>query len=545
MTKPWLKHYPDGIQSELNYPKVPIFRFLDQTAQAHPNLPATDFYGMKLTYMQLWGAVNKCANTLIAMGVQPGDRVALMMPNCPQYVIAYYGALKAGAIIAQVNPLYTEGEIEYLCNNAGAKVMVVADLLYPKVQGALPNTGLTKVLVTKMRGDIPLGPEAAAFEAAIEGAPHTDPGVEVDPNAIAVLQYTGGTTGVSKGAMLTHANLVANVVQVAEWVKPMRLPPGEERVLTALPLFHSYGMTVCMNFAVYVGAELILLPRVDMGELLATIQRTKPTSLPGVPTLYVGIHSHPKAEEFGIGSIKVCNSGAAAMPVEVMRAFEARFGATIIEGYGLSEASPVTHCNPISGVRKPGSIGVAYPDTDCKIVDIETGTKELPFGETGELILRGPQVMAGYWQMPEESKHALREFQGETWLYTGDICRMDEDGYVYVTDRKKDMIIVSGFNVYPREVEEALYLHPAVQEAVVAGVPDSYRGEIVKAYVILKAGQSVTEAELDQHCRKHLAAFKVPRAYEFRDALPKSAVGKLLRRVLVEEERRKTEEAVG
>ena len=535
----WLKHYPEGVRAHLEYPAVPLFRFLDQTAAQNPTAPAIDFYGRKLNYMQLLGAANKCANALKAMGVQPGDRVALMMPNCPQYVIGYFGILKAGAIVAQVNPLYVEREIEYLCSNAGAKVMLVADLLYPKVAAALPNTGLEQVLVATLKGDVPLGPEAQRMEAVIETAPHTDPGVTVTPEMVAVLQYTGGTTGVSKGAMLTHANLVANVLQTNEWFAPGRDSSSVDRFLTILPLFHSYGMTVCMNFGIFVGAELILLPKFELQEVLDTIKRTQPSFFPGVPTMYVAVHSHGSAEEYGISSIRFCNSGGAAMPVEVMHQYEARFGSTIVEGYGLSEASPVTHCNPLSGLRQPGSIGIAYPDTVCKIVDIETGEKELPPGEQGELIIRGPQIMAGYWRMPEETAHALRQFEGETWLYTGDICKMDENGYIYVTDRKKDMIIAGGFNIYPREVEEALYLHEAVQEAVAAGVPDTYRGETVKAYVVLKPGHTLTAEELEAHCRKHLAAFKVPRLYEFRSSLPKSAVGKLLRRVLVEEERRK------
>ncbi len=538
-TRPWHKHYVEGVRTSLEYPEVPLFRLLDQTAARHPDLPAIDFYGRKMTYRELAGATCKLANALIEMGVRPGDRVALMMPNCPQYVISYYGILRAGAIVAQANPLYVEREIEYLCNNAGATVMLVADVLYPKVQAALPKTGLKQVLVAKLGGNPQLGPEASSFEEALQSAPHTPPDVAVTPESVAVLQYTGGTTGVSKGAMLTHRNLVANVIQTAEWFKPSALPPGEERVLTVLPLFHSYGMTCCMNYGIYRGAELVLLPKFDPQEVLETIKRTRPTSFPGVPTMYVAVNSHPKAEEYGVSSINVCNSGGAAMPGEVMKQFESRFGATVVEGYGLSEASPVTHCNPLSGLRKPGSIGLALPDTDCKIVDVETGTKEMPPGEVGELIIKGPQVMAGYWQMEEETKHALREFEGETWLYTGDICKMDEDGYVYVTDRKKDMIIAGGYNIYPREVEEAIYLHPAVQEAVVAGVPDAYLGETVKAYVVVRPGQSLTEEELIAHCKQNLAAYKVPRKVEFRESLPKSAVGKVLRRVLVEEEKRK------
>lgn len=537
--RPWHKHYPEGIRAMgLPYPRVPLYRLVEQTAAKHPDLNAVHFYGRKFTYRQMVGAMNQVANVLVAIGVKPGDRVALMMPNCPQYPMAYYGILKAGGIVVQVNPLYVENEIEYICNNSGATVMIVSDVLYPKVAGARAKTGLEHVFVSKLM-QVPFGPEAKSLEEAMAGAAYTDPGVEVDADSVAVLQYTGGTTGVSKGAMLTHVNLVANVVQVQEWFKPIEMQPGEERMLTILPLFHSYGMTCCMNFGFARGSELILLPKFDLKEVMETIKATRPTSFPGVPTMYVAVNSFPNAEEYGVGSIQVCNSGGAAAPVEVINTFEKRFGAVITEGYGLSEASPVTHCNPVSGLRKVGSIGPAYPDTDCRIVDVETGTREMGVGETGELIIRGPQVMKGYWNMPEETERALRTFESETWLYTGDIGKMDEDGYFYITDRKKDMIIVSGFNVYPRDVEEALYKHPAVQEAVVAGVPDAYQGESVKAYVVLKAGQSLTAEELDKHCRTQLAAYKIPRLYEFREALPKSAVGKVLRRVLVEEERKK------
>ncbi len=540
---PWLKHYPQGVRGALDYPQVPVFRLLEQQAVQNPDLPAINFYGHKLTFRQLAGAANKCANLLKSMGVSPGDRVAIMMPNCPQFVIAFFGVLKAGGIVAQVNPMYTEREIEYLCNNAGCRIMIVSDLLYPKVQNALQGTGLKEVLVSKLKGEVALGPEARSFDEALTTVPPTDPGVAVSHEAVAVLQYTGGTTGVSKGAMLTHFNLVANVLQIAEWFAPMRQPGVQERILTVLPLFHSYGMTVCMNYGIYTGAELILLPRADMQEIMQTIKTTQPTSFPGVPTMYVGVNAFPGAEEFGVSSIRTCFSGAAPLPVEVMHSFEKRFGATIVEGYGLSEASPVTHCNPLAGMRKAGSVGLAYPDTDCRVVDLETGTSELPVGEQGELIIKGPQIMAGYWQMPEETRNTLREWNGETWLYTGDIGRMDEDGYFYITDRKKDMIIASGFNIYPRDVEEVLYQHPAVQECVVAGVPDAYRGETVKAYIVLKANQSLTEADLDAFCRQHLAAYKVPRLFEFRAALPKSMVGKVLRRVLVEEEKAKLTKA--
>jgi len=532
--RPWLRHYAPGVRATLEYPEVPLHRLVEETATRYPELPAIRFYGWRLRYGELWHQVRAMARALADLGVQPGDRVALMLPNCPQYVIAYYGTLMAGAVVAQVNPLYTERELQYLVTNAGAETIVVADLLYPKVQAVLESTPLRRVVVASLGGSADLGPEARRLEALLAAAPPEPPAVEVRPGGVAVLQYTGGTTGVSKGAMLTHANLVANAIALQEWVKPVALGPGEERVLAILPLFHSYGMTVCMNQALIRGAELILLPRLDLQELMETIRETRPTSFPGVPTLYAAVNQFPDADKYGLDSIRLCNSGAAPLPLEILQAFEARTGAQIVEGYGLSEASPVTHSNPVGGLRKPGSIGIPLPDTDAEIVDVETGTRVLPPGEIGELRVRGPQVMVGYWQMPEETRNALRD----GWLYTGDLAWMDEDGYFYIVDRKKDMIIVSGFNVYPREVEEVLYEHPAVAEACVAGVPDPYQGERVKAYVVLKPGHQVTGEELQAYCRQRLAGYKVPREVEFRSNLPKSNVGKVLRRLLVEERRR-------
>ncbi|MFZ5824460.1 MAG: long-chain-fatty-acid--CoA ligase [Bacillota bacterium] len=539
--KPWLKFYPENVRAEgVEYPKIPVFALLDQTAKVKPDAPATYFYGRRLTYAQLAGSVNRFANALRLLGVGRGDRVMLMMPNCPQFVIAFFGIMKAGATVIQTNPLYVEREIEYQANDSRARVVVTVDALWPRVAQAKTNTGLQYAIVAKLRGEPPVGPEAISFEMALQASSDADPRVEVDPmEDIAVFQYTGGTTGPSKGAMLTHHNLVTNVVQLNEWLNPLDPPADGERILTILPLFHSYGMTVCMNFGIYRGAELILLPKFDPAEVMETIKATRPTSFPGVPTMYVAVNAFPNAEEYGVGSIQVCNSGGAAMPVEVMKTFEKRFGATISEGYGLSETSPVTHSNPLVGLRKPGSIGIPFPDTNVRVVDLETGTRDVAPGEQGEIIISGPQVMKGYWNKPEETVNALRVLDGATWLYTGDIGTMDEDGYFYITDRKKDMILVGGYNVYPREIEEVLFQHPAVQEAVVAGVPDAYLGETVKAYIVVKAGQSLTEQELDRFCRSQLAAYKVPRRYEFRENLPKSAVGKVLRRILVEEEKQK------
>ncbi|HEY8414657.1 MAG TPA: AMP-binding protein, partial [Thermaerobacter sp.] len=378
--RPWLAYYPPGVPAHLEYPEVPLYELLAATARRYPELPALRFYTSRMTYKELWERVLRCAAAFAALGVRKGDRVALMLPNCPQYVIAYYGALRAGAIVAQVNPLYTSRELAYLLEDAGADTLVVADAVYPVAREALSGLKLKNVLVARLRGDVQPGPEARSFEEVLATAPGEPPAVEIDPRQdVAVLQYTGGTTGRAKGAMLTHFNLVANVVQVQHWFpEEDRFPPGEGRILTVLPIFHSYGMTACMNYGLASGYELILVPRFDPAEVTEIIKATRPTSFPGVPTMYVAVNNFPGAEEYGVGSIRVCNSGGAAMPVEVMHAFERRFGATILEGYWLSEASPVTHCNPVLGLRKPGSIGIPYPDTDCQIVDVETGTRVLP-----------------------------------------------------------------------------------------------------------------------------------------------------------------------
>ncbi len=539
--KPWLKHYPESVRPSLEYPRTPLFALVDEAAKKWPDRNATNFYGRRMTYAQLAGAVNKMANALRLLGVGRGDRVMLMMPNCPQFVIAFFGILKAGATVIQTNPLYVEREIEYQANDSRARLIITVDALYPRVAAAKPNTNLQYCMVAKLRGEPPIDQhQVISFEMALQAASAADPQVEIDPmEDIAVFQYTGGTTGPSKGAMLTHCNLMANVLQLNELLNPVETPADGERVLTILPLFHSYGMTVAMNGGIHRGSELILLPKFELPEVMETIKNFKPTSFPGVPTMYVAVNSFPGAEEYGVGSIVVCNSGGAAMPVEVMKTFENRFGASISEGYGLSEASPVTHSNPFGGLRKPGSIGVPLPDTDCRVVDLETGTRDVAPGEQGEIIIRGPQIMKGYWNKPEETANALRVLDGEVWLYTGDIGTVDEDGYFYITDRKKDMILAGGYNIYPREIEEVLFQHQAVQEAVVAGVPDAYLGETVKAYIVLKPGHTVTETEMDHFCRQQLAAYKVPRRYEFRETLPKSAVGKVLRRILIEEEKAK------
>jgi long-chain acyl-CoA synthetase len=531
-SRPWLKLYPPDVPATLSYREAPLYSLLEESAARHPDLPALRFASVRLNYAELWAGAQRFAAALAELGLKKGDRVALMLPNCPQYVIAYYGTLRAGGVVAQVNPLYTPRELEYLLKDSGAEVIVVADVLYPVVQAA--DINLKHILVATLKGGVPLGPTAQDFEDVLAKTTGAPPEVTINPREdVAALQYTGGTTGVSKAAMLTHFNLLANIQQCRAW-NPSGGPPGSERILTVIPLFHSYGMTCCMNYGVASGYELILLPRFDLKEVMETIKATRPTYFPGVPTMYVAVLHFPDAENYGVSSIKYCNSGAAPLPLEVIAAFEQRFGGKIREGYGLSETSPFSHGQPFLLPSRPGTVGMPAPDTECEIVDVETGTRVVQHSEVGEIRIRGPQVMKGYWNRPEETQIALRD----GWLYTGDLGTMDDDGYFSIVDRKKDMIIASGYNVYPRDVEEVLYEHPDVLECCVAGVPDPYRGETVKAYIVQRPGAEVSTEALDAFCRERLAAFKVPRVYEFRESLPKSAVGKVLRRLLIAEEPR-------
>ena len=526
----WHRFYRPGARTSLEYPEVPLYRLLDDRAARNPDLVALAFYSQQITYAELAAMTRRMANALLARGFEPGDRVLLMLPNCPAYVIAYYGVLRAGGIAVGVNPLYVEREIEFVARDAGARWIVTAGEFYPRVRAVLERTPLKHVILAELAAPVEPGPEAVRLRELLAAAPDVDPGVAVGAHDVAVLQYTGGTTGTPKGAMLTHFNLVANVLQLAEMGDPVE--PGETRILTILPLFHSYGMTTCMNLGLYQGSRLVLLPRFDIDQVMQAIKEHQITAFPGVPTMYVAVLNYPNAEAYGIRNIKTIGSGGSALPLEVAETFERKFGAKIGEGYGLSEASPVTHVNPnwAPGIQRRGSIGIPLPDTDARIVDLETGERVLGPGEEGELVIRGPQVMKGYWNRPEETRQALRD----GWLYTGDIARMDEDGFFYIVDRKKDMIIVSGYNVYPREVEEVLYTHPAVMEAAVIGVPDPYKGEVPKAVVACKPGQQVTGEELIEYCRRHLAPYKVPRYVEFRPELPKTMVGKILRRALRE-----------
>ena len=553
MEKIWLKHYPGDISPALDYPDVPIVNFLEETANNYPETLATIFMGATMTYKELNDQVDRFACGLSSLGIKKGDRIALLFPNCPQSIIALFATLKLGAIAVQNNPLYVERELKYQINNSGAETMITLDLkmMYSKIERIWRETCLNNVIVSSLTEYLPfplrflyplakgkliarVSPQTIQFQDLMKKG-NTPPSVSINPDEVALLQYTGGTTGVSKGVMLTHRNLVVNAIQCKSWSVGVEI--GKERLLAVLPFFHSFGMTVSMNFPIYVAATMILVPRFDTKEILSLIQKYKPTMFPGVPTMYVAVNNHPDVSRYDLSSIKFCISGAAPLPLEVLQKFERVTGGKLREGYGLTESSPVTHCNPLEGLVKEGSIGIPFPDTVCKIVDIDTGNKELGLNETGELCIRGPQIMKGYWNMPEETAITLRD----GWLYTGDIATVDEDGYFYILDRKKDMIIASGFNIYPRDIEEVLYEHPKVKEAVVAGVPDAYRGETVKAYVVLKEGVTSTEEEIIGFCRDNMAKYKVPRIVEFRKELPKTIVGKILRRELVEEELKKKE----
>jgi long-chain acyl-CoA synthetase len=569
MEKVWLKSYEPHVPPSIAYPPVPLYQFMDDAAKKYPNNTAIIYGGVvhqlggalldaKMTFQQLQDLTNRFAAALQGLGVKKGDRVALFLPNCPQFPIAYYATHKAGGIVVPCNPLYVARELEHQVNDSGAETIVVLSRFYPIVKQIRSHTKLKNVIVTNVkeyfpgllktlftlalekkeghRVDITGEANTYWFQDLIAKAPATPQPVDVKPQDTAVLLYTGGTTGVPKGAELSHRNVVANAVQCKYWLGARE---GQEIGLTSLPLFHSYGMTTCMNLCMCIGGAMLLIPNPrDMDHILKAINKHHPTMFPGVPTMYVAINNYPDINKYNLKSIRACVSGAAGLPVDVQKKFQELTGGRLVEGYGLSETSPVTHANPVFGNNKIGTIGVPWPDTEAKIMDLETGTKEMPMGEIGELVIRGPQVMKGYWNMPEETRNTLRD----GWLYTGDIAKMDQDGYFQIVDRKKDMIIAGGFNIYPRDVEEVLYTHPKVKEAVVAGVPDPYRGETVKAYIVLKEGQTATAEEIIDFCRQNLAKFKVPTTVEFRDSLPKTMVGKILRRMLVEEEKKKLAE---
>ena len=558
MEKPWLNFYEQGVPATIDYPDTNMSEVLADTARKHPDHTATLFKGARLTYGELNELVDKFAAGLQQLGVKKGDRVAVHLPNCPQFPISYYAILRAGGIVVPCNPTYVAREMEHQLSDSGAEVIITLSAFYPLVKQIRDKTKLRHVVVAQIKTYLPgllrflftLAKEKKEghavdisgdantcwFQDVLASAPAKPTPVDLDGDDTAVLVYTGGTTGVSKGAELTHKNILVNAVQCKHWLKT---PEATEVILTTLPLFHSYGMTTCMNTSVYSANSMILVPNPrDLKDVLETINKYHPTIYPGVPAMYVAINNDPGvlAGKYNVKSIRACVSGAAGLPVEVQKTFEEITGGKLVEGYGLSEATPVTHANPIFGENRVGTIGVPWPDTDAVIMDLETSEKALPPGEIGELCIRGPQVMKGYWNMPGETSETLKG----GWLHTGDIAKMDEDGYFQIVDRKKDMILgAGGFNIYPREIEDVLYEHPKVKEVAAAGIPVAEKGERVKVYIVLKEGETATEEEIIQFCRENMAPYKVPKFVEFRTELPKTMVGKILRRVLVEEDKKK------
>lgn len=539
-----------GISVALEVPEKPLWALLDKTVATYAEHPALDFLGRHYSYRQLGRLVDQAAAGFQALGVGPGVKVGLFLPNCPYYVICFYGVLKAGGTVVNYNPLYVPRELIPQIDDSETEIMVTLDLkrLYDKVTIALAQSRLKRVVVGRMAGMLPF-PKNLLFpivkRSEIARIPHDDRhlsfdalianegrvrSVEIDPRRdIAVLQYTGGTTGTPKGASLTHFNLWANVIQNDVWFP--QVDRGHERTLGVLPLFHVFAMTAVMNTALNTGGLIILLPRFELKEVLKTIHRTRPTLFPGVPTMYGAISSYPELSHYDLSSLKLCISGGASLPAEIKRHFEALTGCKLIEGYGLSETAPVVCSNPVEGLNKPGSIGLPLPGTEVRIVSLDGHNRTLPPGERGELWVRGPQVMAGYWHRPDETAHNLTD----GWFHTGDVGYRDEDGYFYIVDRLKEVIVAGGYKIYPRTVEEAIYLHPAVAEVAVVGVPDSYRGQTTKAYIVLNKGATLDEAELRAFLKDKISPIEMPKLVEFRDALPKSAIGKILKKVLVDE----------
>lgn len=555
--RPWLKYYDKGVPTTIDYPSVTLFELLEESARKYPENPCTIFKGEKISYKEMNALTDRLAAGLVDLGVKKGDRVGIFMPNSPQFVIAYFAILKAGGVVVATNPLYSAREIEHQANDAGFEIMLVMSNFYNTIKEVQPKTKIRRLIVTNIKealspvlsflftltkekkggfrvhlaeGDIWLQDLIARYK------PGGRPKVEVTPDDVALFQYSGGTTGISKGAIALHRNLVANILMIRSWLPDCE--DGKEVVLMAIPLFHVYGMVAGMGFAIYAGASMVMVPNPrDLKDVLDSIQKYGVSIYPGVPTMYNAINNHPdvKAGKYKLNTIKACISGSAALLRETKDKFETLTGGKLVEGFGMSEAPTATHCNPLYGENPPGSIGLPLPDVDCRIIDLEDEVTVMPVGEIGELVVKAPNVMKGYHNMPTETTNALRD----GWLYTGDIARMDEKGFFYIVDRKKELIKPGGYQVWPREVEEVIAANPKVLEVGVAGVPDPYRGETVKAWVVLKEGETATEDEIKDWCKDRLAKFKVPTHVEFRSELPKTMVGKILRRELVRQEKEK------
>jgi long-chain acyl-CoA synthetase len=565
--RPWHQHYDQGVPVSVEIPDVRLDGLLRTTAARRPTAPAISFFGRTTSYAELDRRVDRLAAALQGLGLEPGDRVSVFMANCPQLVIAYEAIWRAGGIVVPVNPLYTAAEFRHQAADAGSRFVLCMSHMYPRVRDGISDTMVERVVVTNVkeqlppplrlaftlfkekkgghRADLSGDDRAIWWKQLISGVPPDPDPVEAGGRDPAVLMYTGGTTGVPKGAVLSHRNLVANAKQAQAW--STGLIEGGEVMLSALPLTHSYGMTVCMNHSIDRGYLQVILPDPrDLKMVIEAIQKHRVTLFPGVPALYAALASHPlvTSGKADLSSVKQCVSGAAGLPPDVQRRFQEVTGGRLVEGYGLSEASPMTHANPLAGEDRLGTIGLPVPSTDCRIVDEDTETRTVETGERGVLCISGPQVMTGYWKRPDESAAALRtDESGTTWLHTGDIAVMEDDGFFRIVDRKKDLILAAGgLNVYPREIEDVLVEHPAVLEAGVIGIPPGGADQRVKAFVVLEEGAAATADELISFCSDRLSRFKVPRAIEFRDELPKTFVGKVLRRELAKQETEKVEE---
>lgn len=551
----WLRSYPENVVWNQTFTPAPLYTLLDQAAARHGDRTATNFLGRTQTYAELAQLVERAAAGLQRLGVRKGTTVGLFLPNSPTFIVYYFAILKVGGIVVNYNPLYTIDELAFQIKDSKTEIMVTLDLkvLFDKVERLLKDGVLGRAVVAPFRSLLP-GTKSVLFRLfkgkelahpntspvrdriTLEGQVLTDHGlrmpVPIDPeNDIAVLQYTGGTTGTPKGAMLTHANAYINVLQVACWAPD--LGDGQERVMGVLPFFHVFAMTVVMNFGIAKAAEIVIMPRFMLDDALKLINQTRPTVMPGVPTLYTAIMNHPKIKTYDLSSLKFCLSGGAPLPVEVKQKFERLTGCRLVEGYGLSESSPVATCNPIDGKIKAGSIGIPLPATFISLRDLNDPEKEVAHGEKGEVCIKGPQVMKGYWNRPNETAAV---FTSDGFLRTGDVARMDDDGFFAIEDRIKDLIISSGYNIYPRQIEERIYEHPAVEEVTVIGIKDEYRGEVPKAFIKLKSGADATADDIMAHLQKSLSKLELPETIEFRESLPKTMIGKLSKKELKQEE---------
>ena len=553
--KPWLSQYENGVPHEIKFEKGLLPDFLERSAKRFPDKNALNFEGYRVTYRELNSMVDKFSAHLHSFGIRKGDVVAILLPNLISCIVCYYAIVKIGGIAVMNNPLYSDRELEHQFNDSGAKALITLDLLANRMIDLRPLTNIKQIIYAtvgdflppvkkilfkmfgkkkKLSASVKDADDLYSFTKLMKNNVQPAPEIKISSDDVAMYQYTGGTTGVSKGVMLTHENLSNHTQQLRSWLP--QFEEGKEVMLGALPFFHVFGLTVCMNFSILMGWENVIVAKPQAGNLINAITSHRPTFAPLVPTMYINILKHPGVGNADMTSIRACFSGGSPMPVEVIKNFEAKTGSVIIEGYGLSESSPIVSVNPFSGTRKPGSIGIPFPNTQCRIVDIEDGETDVAPGECGELLVKGPQVMKGYWNRLKETSQTLKN----GWLHTGDVARMDEDGYFYIVDRIKELIISGGYNVYPRDIEEVIYTHQDILEVAVIGIPHPSRGEAAKVFAVLKEGKKMTQKELIDYCSERLAKYKLPVKVEFRESLPKSAVGKILKRVLKEEEMKRS-----